>query len=789
MRSQSLMAWANIKKKKGETFLIALTILVSIIAMEVSMGLLSGLHRPFETMAAQTNAPHIMVFYNAMKHATPAMITWFEAQPETEEVVPPAPIFQTSSDTVSGDRKLEKSLMLTEDSAPGRHAFRVLNSLSHPAPAALTPGPGEIWVPLQFAKAKNLKLGDSIGFPTSAGMQQLQVTAFVLDPYFSTSNISPTRCWVRSGALLEWLPLSGLDTRYLGVRLKDAAETAAVETRFKSSFSGDLEGWTLTYPMAKLAYGIFLNILSVALLIVALMALFIAVSMMAATITSAIYANYKNIGILKAQGFTPRNITTVFMGQYLLIGAVCLPLGMVIGMLITQGIFQSIAQSMGLSALGAIGLLPLIAPAVIVFCVLVLGSWFASRRAGKVPPMQAIRFGAPVTHTKATASKRLWVQNLSPRLLIAFRQATLNPKRTLFAGMGLVLTTFVLVFSVNIAATFGQLAQNKALWGDSASHLSVTLTQKRFTIKDEQFRTLIANHPAIATVLPTRSLEATIPNPDQTAGTDHFGHACDGDMDALGFINLQGRNPQTSQDIALGVNTAKNLNLNLGDPVELFVEGQRLNFQLCGIFQTASNFGQGFRIQASALKEFIPDYRAGSFAILLKDPSQASALKEELKQRFSEAVSISTSEEEQEEMDRIFGGMNVSLAILSLVLLGIVMVMLVNDTLLSIVEHRKTFGILKTLGMTPKDLRAALALKAVLISALALALGLPMALILIPKLLSLVAGGIGLVQFPITVNLVGTLLIVPLLTFFAFAATWLGSKSVTQVQPRLLISQ
>lgn len=790
MRSIFVMAWANIKNKKIESFLVGLTILVSVMALEIAIGLFTSVNKPFETMASQTKAPHLLIFFDVPTHSGDQLTQWLNQQPEVTAVTPVTAVYSTSSDLISGDRKLGKSVLLSEISLdnPQAYAFKILESSSQQAADQRQPAPGCVWLPKQFAKAKNLELDDIISFPTSSGRQELRVTGLVMDPYFSTSNITPTRGWVGSGSLAEMIPLGDMRQQYLGVRLENASQSKELEQRFKNSLGGRFSGWVMPYYIAKMAYTLFLNMLSVGLLVVALLALFIAITMIWATITSAIYSQYKAMGILKVQGFTPKDVTRVFMIQYLLVGLACLPFGIAIGWVISRMILGQLTNAIGLGQLESAILIPVLLPALIISFILVLSAWMASRKAGSIKPMQAIRFGAPVKKARHLNHKFSWLYRTSPRAMMAFGQLAQNPKRTLFSIAGLVLATLVWVFSINITATFANFSKNQALWGEANSDVNVRLTAKRFTIRDDQFLNLIGDHSAIRAILPSAGVQAVVPSKSDATGTEIYGRAFDGDMQAMGLLNLQGNHPTSSDEIALGVNTAKKGGYDIGDNFSLFLEGQTLNFKVTGIYQTATNLGEGFRIQASAVKNIDPLYQAGTFHIALHDPKDTSAFGKEMKQRFSEAVRVTTSQEDQQEINKILGGMKLSLTLISLLLLGICGVTLINDTLLSIVAQRKTFGIMKTLGMTPGDLRATLAYKAAIMACMSALIGIPLGLLVIPKALSMLAAGIGLVQFPITFHLPATTLLLPALCLFAAGATWLGSKSVTNIQPRQLIS-
>ena len=79
-----------------------------------------------------------------------------------------------------------------------------------------------------------------------------------------------------------------------------------------------------------------------------------------------------------------------------------------------------------------------------------------------------------------------------------------------------------------------------------------------------------------------------------------------GDIDALGFRNLEGRNPKSADEVSIGVNTAREFGLGIGDTYGLYVGGERLDLQIVGLFQTLNNGGTGFRIGLDAVRRANP---------------------------------------------------------------------------------------------------------------------------------------------------------------------------------------
>jgi putative ABC transport system permease protein len=356
----------------------------------------------------------------------------------------------------------------------------------------------------------------------------------------------------------------------------------------------------------------------------------------------------------------------------------------------------------------------------------------------------------------------------------------------LFA-VGMAFTVGVLVFSVNIVHSFGNLGKNPALFGDTDTPVTVNLSGGRFSVKPAQFMTVLDNHKAVTSRIAYGYASALVPDRGDKSGRLIRGSAFDGDMDIAGLLNLEGRHPRADNEISIGINTAKMDRLTIGDKMELFIEGFPVTFRVTGIYQTGMNLGDGFRIRANAIQEMNTTWQARTFGIHLAEGVDPDSFRAEMKERFQESITVTTLLEESGRLEQQLASMNLALSAFCLILLVISFVSIFNDTMLSLQEQTKTMGIFKALGLTPRQIRATLAGKAVAGAALGLLLGMPVSLLGIPLALNALFSKLGLVDFPFSINIPGTLLIIPGLLIFAYICAWLPARRVSGLRVRNLI--
>ena len=785
MRAILLTALANLRRKPGQSLAIGTALALSGLALFVAVALTLGLERPFDSVCRRLNTSPLQLFLDSEIHDMQTVRDWLARQPGVTGVTPVIPVYTTGGNLLHGDAKLEKNLMIAETWDTG--GMDRLQVVAHSATAQpKSPAPGDIWITKQLSGSRGIRLGDTIGIPIESGVVRFTVSATVVDPFFSSDNISPSRAWVAPGELAHAFPLSHLSETFLGVGLADRGQAETLRNQLETELGGKLAGWSLTHDLAKMAHGLFFRTMAVALFVAALLALGLSVFIVSSAIGSAVFADYRQIGTLKALGFTPSMVNRIYLIQYLALGLVSIPIGLLGGVLVTQGIFGLLMESLGVVNTNWPAIVPLAVSASAVLATVALSAWWTARKGGRIQPMQAIRFGAPPPRR----SGGRWSVPISALPLPAFlgaRSLALNPVRAFFSILGMGIAVLVLVFSVNITATFASLGQDRALWGLPAGDVSVRLAGRRFHVRPKVFVHRMSTDARVKEVLAMGSASAEIEGVVGISGRQTSGHAFDGPMTGLGLDNVEGRHPTGPHEIALAVNSAKKGGFALGDAVPLLLEGQRVSPKLVGIYQTANNLGLGFRIDAALMRDLLPIWSPRQVEVVLRENVDPDTFKAELMARYGEAVRVDTVAELSRELARVLGGVRLALVLLSTLLLAVCFTAIYNDTVLSLREQNKTFGILKAAGMTPAQMRMVLVWRTLSVTGISLLLVVPGSLVVLPMVLSAAASGIGLIEFPFVVDALGTALIFPGLLVFGFGCAWIPARGVIHLNPRNLI--
>ncbi len=586
------------------------------------------------------------------------------------------------------------------------------------------PSYGEIWLPNYLAVQHNIYVGDTIAIPASGGIYKFKVSATVSDPLYGSGMVNPTRAWVRAGSLSFFVPVSQLTDDCLGIRLRSPELVTSVLNRFNKDFN--FSGTILNYDLFKSAFMSTYQLIGGIIFIFSILALIICVFIINTAITKTIYDDYKLTGIS----------VTFF----------------------------------------------------VLLTIILLTSIIGGIKAGKIKPVQAIRFGAPEKNKNSGKLRGIIAQSFySLLMLLSIRFILEDKRRALVSFSVLLFTVFILAFSVNITSSLSGLKYNKAAWGFENSDIQLSRNATVIGLTHQQFKEMLQNEKGISAITPFSYENLTVLSNDGNHRINLIGKVYEGDVSKTGLVNLSGRHPVTENEIALCVGTSKQLNKVVGDSILVFIEGQKVNFLITGVYQDISNMGQGFRLSSTAIEKLNPVYIPNLYSLKLFAGIQAEQYKNYLLKTLGEMITIDTNIEDRIQQIGIVSNMEITFLILSLFFITILALSLWNDVIISIRDYRRTFGILKTAGFTPKELQKLLCWKMMLLTSFSLIAGIPLTLWLSPVLMSAVTKNLGLIHFPFVVNTTGMLLIIPLFFSAVIACTWISSAGAAKVNPRILL--
>jgi putative ABC transport system permease protein len=476
--------------------------------------------------------------------------------------------------------------------------------------------------------------------------------------------------------------------------------------------------------------------------------------------------------------------------QFMVLSLFAIPVGIAGGFLTARTLIRLMLSSIGTVHIE----LDLIGPAVITFLLLTglvsLTAGVAGARAGRIKAASSIRFGAPEEAHKMRVPVHLRAARYLPLpLVIGLKQLASGKKRELYDLLTVTATAFVLFFSVNTFYSMTMVGRNLPFWGFDASDVAVKVGDTSFAMRYETIKEYLSSQPGVRTLGGTSITQTVVViGSNGTAMRQTSGHVVDGDMDALGFINLRGTNPDRAGEVSLGVTTARDFGVDVGEKIDITVSGQTMSFEVTAVFQGTSNGGNWYRMTVDSYRLADPAFEPEQIAVVLDDVVDRDAFMHEIEAQLGDAVDLETAEKFVEaQVGQLVAGIGVVVTFLSAVFLAVSAVSVFNSTTMGIHESKRQLGVFKALGYTQAQIRSILVSKSGILAVVAIVAGAILCRFLAGTIVSGLTSQLGMPEFPMMIQPLWSIVVIPVVIGLCMISAWIPSNRIANITARTLI--
>lgn len=506
----------------------------------------------------------------------------------------------------------------------------------------------------------------------------------------------------------------------------DPSATAADLTAAAAAITASLPAAAIvdssTYLETKAATSQLADLYVPILLAFSVFALLAAGFTIANVVSGVVLSGRRDIGVMKAIGFTPGQVTAILIGQIMVPVTIGTAAGVLVGLAASQPTVAATARSFGLPGSFSLSLPVLLLVGLTCLAVTLVAAAVPAVRAGRSNVVEAIAHGtAPSSRPDGGRLRRLGLRlplGISARLGIASGAA--HPGRVLMTlgalVVGVAAVTFAVGTNMSIVRAISQLDRNEA------SPVRVELADK--DADPAAVTAFIKSQPGTDLSVAIGQAPASV----RALGVIPF-VGYDGDASWLGYVPIHGRWFAGPGEVVASSSVVSRLGLTIGDSIDLGNGGRSISVTLVGeILDNADESPDRLVLRGTwaDLVAILPDVTASRWEVRPIDGVTPRDYSTGLQTSDLGIASYTLSDSSKDEQFLLFLSV---IAFMGIVLVLISLGGVFNTVLLETRQRTRELAVLKAVGLTPRQVVTMVVASVVPVGVLAGLLGVPLGML------------------------------------------------------------
>ncbi len=778
MKRSFLIVRSNIRKSKGQTAAIIILILIAAFMFNLWLMLSLDYKSNFDRYHDKLNAEHVTLAVDSNTDEFQAFLSHkLEGDGSIAQYRLDNCMNMTGRFSYNGGEISSWFVFMDKQTA----FTRSIGKIEVVEEGDLTSG---VYLPLLY-KTDDIAIGKQITISIGNQKETYTVCGFFNSIMMGSHNCSLIEIVLTEDKYAE-LASSGYapQATLCGVRLNDISENLNYEASMKSMVSQQQPNRNMVsncYDTVSQSRYISQMICSGIVSAMAFFVLLIALVVIVSNIINYIQVNMKNLGALKATGYTSRQLICCLLLQFLSLSFLAAFIGIALSYLLFPAVNVMMVSQTGIPYETHFLPLPFVLSLAVLGGSVACSVWLASRRIKKIEPIVALRSGiqthnfkrnhVPLVHTKAPLT-----------LALALKSTLSGVKHNVTISVTMLVLSLVVVFS-------GLMKEN--VIEDMAPFMNIVVGEtadSAISVQAEKENDVLREIHKDSRV--EKSYLYTFLNVTHMGGVDLMAAICD-DFSKINIqsIVIEGRLPKYDNEIAIAAKYAKENGFKIGDEIEITANGNQEKYLICGFTQISNNLGRDCSLTRTGYEK-LGTLANTNYFINLTDETDIDAFNQEMQEKFAgsidDTINIMTT---MESMSGVYVSLMTIIVIAILVLSAIIIAFVLYLLVRTMLNNKiRDYGIMKALGFTTGQLILQTALSFMPTTIFSTVVGLVLCSFIINPLIALFLSGIGIVKCNFAVPVGFTVLCGAGLVLFAFATVCLLSLKIRKIAPRALLS-
>ena len=444
-----------------------------------------------------------------------------------------------------------------------------------------------------------------------------------------------------------------------------------------------------------------------------------------------VLAQYREIGLLKAVGFTPAGIVGVFVLGNLIIAVAGIAVGLAGGMLLAPLFEEDFSILLTTTPVSRYEPGPILLVVLIVALTVVLATAIPALAGARVPAVQAISRGYLKVQREGSHLARVAARlRLPATVQLGLKDAFARPVRAWATVATLALTVITLTFSLGIDATLDDLIEHPENWG-----APYDLELERTSLSAAETEALLAANPDVAAVAGRQQIEGQV-----QGGPTVTAFALSGDTAPYTSSIKEGRLFAGPGEAIAGQAFMDDAGLAVGDSFTLEADGRAVELLIVGRYIDVDFDGDVVLFGMDTAQALDPSIQPESYLVRLQPGVDTIGAMEDVDAAGNGGLDVFPVDLEAEDdvmrTRAILLGMNT-------VLIVIGVVNLLSTAMLTVRERFREVGILKAIGLTPRQVKTGIYVTTGTLAVISALVGIPLGLLVTRRLFDYMGAELG----------------------------------------------
>ena len=683
MRAVFIKAIKDLRRRRLQAAVVAVTALLAVATGTMAVALISQTRDPFQTAFAAQKGAHLQVVFDG--RVDPALIAGTPALVGASTFGGPYPSTQ-----LQFQFRIHKfSLPAIGRDNPGGQVGQLRITAGH-----WPTRDNEIALTRSFAQLNQISIGDKVKVVSVPQEPQLTVVAEVVDIDEGGADVSNQNSWVLSSTVPS-LNSANSSSYYMDYRFPGDPTNAQLQadvSKIRGSLPAGSVVSSTNYLAVRTLFNITNQITSGLLLAFSVVALLATVAIVVSLVTGIVIAAFREIGIMKALGFTPLQVDMVFVLQIIIPVSVGAVVGVALGTVASQPLLMASWQALQLDYQ------PSYSPAqdVLIFA----GSILVVTLAAFAPAFRAGRLRAAAVISNAAAPRGRsgrWLRRLGTRLrlpravVLGAGDAFARPARAILT------TTTILIAVATVTLALGVPRSFNTIISASDTGLNADVVVRRSAaLSDLETMRLINSGGAPSRVVGELDQSVAVPGIGDPVTARMFR----GDPAQIGFLLYSGRWYNGPGEALAPRALMQDAHLRLGDRFTVTVAGKPVSVLLVGESLDANSGGHSLFLDLSTIQAIEPDAAPDTYLVALRSGSDVDAYVHRVGAAQPDLLDVHKASVDALSVTQTIGYVLLALATVMIVIAvaGIFNMLLLNSR-----ERIRDTATLKAIGMSPRQ--------------------------------------------------------------------------------------